>query len=164
MTVAQASQVVVEVLRTNTGVKAQASQVVAEVLRVKLPAAMASQVVVEVLAAERTLSASFNSALSMQCDLVPGSALGATFTTSLSVSQRLELGTELSPAVFPVSMEPSAALRAESVLKASLDIAVTEVVQLQEGIELRATCQFPTVLRAGLKVYPEPVTGFFLLF
>ncbi|MXS85282.1 hypothetical protein ABO04_04950 [Nitrosomonas sp. HPC101] len=166
MTVAQASQVVVEVLRTNTKVEAQASQLVVELLRgISLAAnAQVDQVVVEVLRAERTLAASFNCGLVMQPDLVPGSALGATFTTSLSVSPRLELGTEFSPAVFPVSMASSAALRAESVLKASLDIAVTGVAQLQEGIEFDATCQLPVVLRAGLKVYPEPVTGFFLLF
>mgnify|MGYP001068475648 CR=1 FL=1 len=164
MTVARASQVVAEALRANTAVKAQASQVVVEVLRVKLPAALASQVVVEVLTAERTLSASFNSGLSMQSDLVPGSTISAAGNITLSSSARLELGTEFSSAELPVAMTASAALQAEARLVASINVILDESAQLQEGVEFNAFCPITVTLRAGLKVYPEPVTGFFLLF
>ena len=50
MTVARTSQVVVEVLRTNTGVKTRVSQVPVEVLRINTGTKIrTSQVVVEVL-------------------------------------------------------------------------------------------------------------------
>lgn len=161
---ARGSQVVAEVVRANTAAKAQASQVTVEVLRVKLPAALASQVVVELLTAERTLSASFSSGLSMQADLVPGSAISATGNIALSSSARLELGAEFSSAAMPVAVTGSAALQAEARLGASLNVSVNEGAQLREGVEFNAFCTIPVILRAGLKVYPEPVTGFFLLF
>ncbi len=50
MTVARASQVVLEVLRTNTGLNARASQVVEEVIRINTGTVIrTSQVVLEVL-------------------------------------------------------------------------------------------------------------------
>jgi len=49
MTVARNSQAVLEVLRTNTAVKAQASQVAFEVLRTFFITARSSQMVLEVL-------------------------------------------------------------------------------------------------------------------
>lgn len=164
MTVARVSQAVVEVLRANTAVKAQVSQVAVEVLRIKLPAALASQVVAEVITAERTLSASFNCGLAMQADLVPGLYLGATFTASLAFDSGLELGSEFSAAGLPVSVEMQASLQAEARFAATLPVSMMMQPQLQKGYELASTLPVTINQRAGLKVYPESVTGFFLLF
>lgn len=166
MTVARVSQSVAEVIRKNTAVKARSSQVVAEVLRKEIISvnARVSQSVAIVISGEKTLSASFGFGLSVEADLVPGIYLGATLDVPLTMQSRIEAGTELAAVNLPLFVIASAALQAESRLSATVAIPVTLQAGLEEGIEFNATLPISIQQRAGLKVHPESVTGFFLLF
>jgi hypothetical protein len=178
---AQASQTTAEVLRKNAAPRALVSQLAAEVIRRKLPDAKISQVVTEVirkrlpdarigqivaevLRTERTLTAAGSIRLSGSADLTLGMFLSATSNIALTSLAYLEKGTELPPASIPVAITGSAALLVESRFRSAQAVTVNGSAQLQKGIELNAIASIPVALRAGLKVHPEAVTGFFLLF
>ncbi|SFL93611.1 hypothetical protein [Nitrosomonas communis] len=179
----QASHAIAGVLRQNTAVKAQAhqliasilrkevtppniqvSQLTAETLRPSIITAQVSQVVTEVISAERTLKAILPLSVTLQADLVSGLVLGSIFTASLDTEARLELGTELAFTQFSTSIEVQAALQFQSRLSAIFPTHTATQASLQQGSELMVTLPITLKQRAGLKVYPESVTGFFLLF
>lgn len=188
MTVARASQVLVEVLRQNTAVNARASQAMVEVVRKEVAPpdirvsqvvvevinslssdvnAQVDQVVAEVIRAERTLSASFPVELTLDADLVPGISFGATLAVSLTTEGAIELGTELAAVDLPVSVTMDAALMAEPVLSCDMGVTLTQDAGLEKGIELvmNSSGTISVTQRAALRVHPpESSSGFFLLF
>lgn len=183
MTVAQTSQVTIEVIRTNDDVKAQLSRIANETIRAATPsvrvsqasievirieesAANLSQAAIEVISSEKTLSASFPISLNQTADLQKGLTLGATFEVTATQTARIELGTELHGFNAIIQMSQTAALLAESPLSATMPISLTMQGAIQKGIELRETMNISVNMRANLKVHPEPanVSAFFLLF
>ncbi|SFM12787.1 hypothetical protein [Nitrosomonas communis] len=179
----QASHAIAGVLRQNTAVKAQAhqliasilrkevtppniqvSQLTAETLRPSIITAQVSQVVSEVISAERTLNAVLPLGVTLQADLVSGFALGSIFTATFDTESNLELGTELAFTQYPISLEMQAALQSESRLSALFPINTSMQAGLQQGSELSVNLPITFKQRASSKVYPESVSGFFLLF
>ncbi len=162
---AQVSQVLVEVLRKPlSNPNARVDQVVLEVLRKRLPDIHLSQVVAEVMRAERTLSVNAAINFAATANLIPGSAISAAGDFTLISTAGLALGSELSAITVPLASETSAALQVEPRLSTILNANVIVSAQLEEGIELDAAYSITMGLRAGLRVHPQPVSGFFLLF